>query len=138
MRETDDFVSTRRQDTAPAKVTMVMLKRPATAITGNRLSGGRRQRIGVARALLIDTDIVVLDEATASADPESGRAIRRGLVRPSAGRDRTHDRSPVAHRDRCRPDRRREGRTHHRIRTPPPTHRRRRNVRRSPESGNTR
>lgn len=52
-----------------------------TVISTDRLSGGERQRIGIARALLADTPIVVLDEATASADPESERAIQLGLDR---------------------------------------------------------
>lgn len=52
-----------------------------TVISTDRRSGGGRQRIGIARALLADTPIVVLDEATASADPESERAIQLGLDR---------------------------------------------------------
>ncbi|MGP5929719.1 ABC transporter ATP-binding protein/permease [Corynebacterium glyciniphilum] len=50
-----------------------------TVVTGDRLSGGERQRIGIARALLADTPVVVLDEATASADPDSEWAILTAL-----------------------------------------------------------
>lgn len=57
-----------------------------TIVHTDRLSGGERQRIGVARALLADTPIVVLDEATAAADPDSEWAIRQGLDRLLAGK----------------------------------------------------
>lgn len=57
-----------------------------TIVHTDRLSGGERQRIGVARALLADTPIVVLDEATAAADPDSEWAIRQGLDRLLVGK----------------------------------------------------
>nr|WP_218064540.1 ABC transporter ATP-binding protein [Streptomyces sp. PTY087I2] len=47
---------------------------------GSLLSGGQRQRITIARALLADSPIIVLDEATAFADPENEAAIQRGLA----------------------------------------------------------
>ena len=43
------------------------------------LSGGERQRIALARMALRDTPVVLLDEATAFADPESEAAIQEGL-----------------------------------------------------------
>lgn len=43
------------------------------------LSGGERQRVALARALLADTPVLVLDEATAFADPLTERAVRRAL-----------------------------------------------------------
>ena len=43
---------------------------------GARLSGGERQRIAIARAVLKDSPIVVLDEATAFADPENEAFIQ--------------------------------------------------------------
>lgn len=58
----------------------------ATVVDNTRLSGGERQRIGIARTLLADTPIVVLDEATAAADPDSEWAIRQGLDRLLKGR----------------------------------------------------
>lgn len=36
---------------------------------GGRLSGGERQRLTIARAILADTGVLILDEATAFADP---------------------------------------------------------------------
>jgi ATP-binding cassette subfamily B protein len=43
------------------------------------LSGGEAQRIAIARALLADTPVLVLDEATAFADPQTEQAVRRAL-----------------------------------------------------------
>ncbi|MDR1308799.1 MAG: ABC transporter ATP-binding protein/permease [Deltaproteobacteria bacterium] len=46
---------------------------------GATLSGGERQRISIARAILKDAPIVVLDEATASMDPENELNIQRAI-----------------------------------------------------------
>ncbi|MDT0345709.1 ABC transporter ATP-binding protein [Streptomyces litchfieldiae] len=53
---------------------------------GARLSGGQRQRITIARAMLSDAPVVVLDEATAFADPENEAAIQEGIARLTRGR----------------------------------------------------
>ena len=45
-----------------------------------RLSGGEAQRLSIARAILADAPILVLDEATAFADPESEAAIQDALA----------------------------------------------------------
>jgi ATP-binding cassette subfamily B protein IrtA len=50
------------------------------------LSGGERQRLTIARALLADTPVLVLDEATAFADPESEHLVQQALNRLAAGR----------------------------------------------------
>jgi ABC-type multidrug transport system fused ATPase/permease subunit len=49
-------------------------------------SGGEAQRVSIARTLLADTPIVVLDEATAFADPESEAAVQDALAELTAGR----------------------------------------------------
>ncbi|MDO5729616.1 MAG: ABC transporter ATP-binding protein [Actinomycetaceae bacterium] len=53
---------------------------------GGFLSGGERQRITIARAYLHDAPILILDEATAQADPQSERAIHQALSALSVGR----------------------------------------------------
>lgn len=46
---------------------------------GENLSGGERQRISIARAILKDSPIILLDEATASVDPENENHIQRAI-----------------------------------------------------------
>lgn len=50
------------------------------------LSGGEAQRLSIARTLLADTPVLVLDEATAFADPESEAAVQDALAALVAGR----------------------------------------------------
>lgn len=53
---------------------------------GSTLSGGERQRISIARALLKDAPIILLDEATASLDPENEVLIQRAIAKLVEGK----------------------------------------------------
>lgn len=53
---------------------------------GTYLSGGEKQRISLARAILKDAPIVVLDEATAFADPENEVLIQKAFTKLTKGR----------------------------------------------------
>ena len=46
---------------------------------GSSLSGGEKQRISIARAILKDAPIILLDEATASVDPENEHLIQQAI-----------------------------------------------------------
>lgn len=53
---------------------------------GSSLSQGQRQLLSIARAILADSDILILDEATSSIDTRTEIAIQQGLNRLSEGR----------------------------------------------------
>lgn len=54
--------------------------------TGKRLSGGEKQRIAIARAILKNAPIVILDEATAFTDPQNEDKIQKSIMALSKGK----------------------------------------------------
>ncbi len=61
---------------------------------GSSLSGGEKQRISIARAILKDAPIVILDEATANIDPENEWEIQKAIEELTQGKTRI----VIAHR----------------------------------------
>jgi len=55
-------------------------------VSGSRLSGAQRQKLAIARAILKRPDVLVLDEATASLDDASQRAILDNVLAEFRGR----------------------------------------------------
>lgn len=70
---------------------------------GEKLSGGQRQKLGVARLILSDTEYVLLDEATSALDVEATAAVQKAIDEACAGRTQisvAHDLSTVKNADK--------------------------------------
>ncbi len=67
-------------------ITMEQGYQSEAGASGNRLSGGQKQLISFARAILADPQILIMDEATASVDTETEQHIQQGLANVLHGR----------------------------------------------------
>lgn len=78
--------------------------------SGGHLSGSERQRISIARAVLKDAPIVILDEATSYTEPGKRGGHSVGTGKAGTGQDAAGHRPPPVYHRRCRSDHRRESR----------------------------
>jgi ATP-binding cassette, subfamily B, bacterial len=104
--EADEEEVQRAAREANAHEFIVEMKDGYRALVGERgvkLSGGQRQRIAIARVLLKNAPILIMDEATSSLDSVTERAIQRSLDAAMAGKTVivvAHRLSTIAHLDR--------------------------------------
>lgn len=75
MREFTNLTIPLRRDLAAIKIGLVGLPQEAADKRPSELSGGMKKRVGLARALALDPEILFLDEPTAGLDPISANAF---------------------------------------------------------------
>ncbi|ROZ84942.1 ABC transporter ATP-binding protein [Gordonia sp. OPL2] len=82
----DEVIAAARAANIDERIRQLPTGYDAIAGVDAHLSGGEAQRISIARALLSDAPILVLDEATAFADPDSEAQIQEAVARLVVGR----------------------------------------------------
>ena len=77
---------------------------------GANVSKGQKQLLTIARAMLVDARMLILDEATSNVDTHTEAQIQQAMRAFDEGQDLLHRRAPAVHDQECRPHPRGEGR----------------------------
>ena len=93
------------------------MRRPSTSGGGN-LSQGQKQLIALARTLLSDPSILILDEATSCIDTQTEKLLQEGIQEILKGSHQLHHRAPPEHDQELRPHSLHRQQGHPRVRQP--------------------